>query len=465
MARTKQTTHKMELEEALIIIKHEDEMAFSKMSPFQIARELDHKVKPVHSAKPLRAGALLVRTVSSEQTRKLLRITSFLGRPVKAEIAKHLNTVEAVAYAPSIQDTPNEELVSELQDQGVIGVYKPRARPDGRPNNLVRFKFRGLSYPESVTIGYEVFKLRLWVKAPAMCRRCAKYGHTLKNCTSTNICCLRCSEDHLTEDCQASVSYCPHCHGPHAAWEHSCPTLRAQMARAEDEQSESAGPPLPPRRPALQEALAKARANTRHRHRSGTPPPKPTAPAMANSGSQTAADKKTVATQTGLPEKASAGTQMARLQQDAGTQTGPPETNSAEAQTTDLSQDAAQQTDLAEDRPVEAATALPPLGEERVPAAHRLVPATSQSAAVDYSPLQTRSQRAHRAEDNRRRQEEEEEDRTRPPRYWPPEEPERYRYRPAQQATPEPAPRDYRYYTYYRYGRKPFDPPASRDHR
>lgn len=373
----------VEPEEALVLIKNDDGMAFSQVNPFLIKQEIDLKIKSVHSAKPLRAGALLVRTVSAEQTKKLLQIKTFLGRPVQAELADHLNTVEAVAYAPSLQEIPEQQLVSELQDQGVVGVYKHKARPDGGQSHLVRFRFRGLAYPESITVGYEVLKLRLWIKPPALCRRCAKYGHTIRNCTSTNLRCLRCAEEHLTQDCQASRSFCPHCRGPHAAWEHCCPTLRDQMARAEEAQQESAGPPLPPRRPALREALDAARLSDRRRHRTGTPPP--TAPPTTTCGSQTTEETRTVATQAGPPKGASVGAQTERSTQEASTQTDPAVVISASTPAS---------------APAAAAAALPPSSGEGVPSAQRPA-ATPQPIETAFSPLQTRGQRAQRAEELR----------------------------------------------------------------
>ena len=275
-------------------------------------------------------------------------------------------------------------------------------------------------------------KLRLWIKPPAMCRRCAKFGHTLKNCTSTSLCCLRCAEEHQTEDCKAHTCFCPHCGGPHAAWEHSCPALRDQMSRAEEAQTESAGPPLPPRRPALREALADARVCTR-RHQSGTPPPRSSALSTATCDSQTEAIKKSVETQTGPPERASAGVQTPSTSCDASTQTDPA---------------------LVIPTPAVAAEALPPLGEESVPAAPESTSSTATSSEEGpeteaepgdvFSPLQTRSQRAMRTEEEDRRREEEE--RKRPLKQWQIADAMRLRFKPAPNAYSENRPPSHFYY-------------------
>ena len=266
----------MEDEDAsvFLLLKFRNGEPFSDIHPLAIHRHVKVLVGSLKTAKPIKSGALLVHTHRSSQTATLLGIEELFDQPVTVELADRLNTVEAAAYAPSLKQVTDEELLTELEPQGVIGVRRLRPRSDGSPNHLIRFRFRGLRYPESITFGFEIFNLRLWIQPPPLCRRCAKFGHTDKSCTASTICCLKCSGQHITEDCREDQRCCPHCGGPHAAWQQGCPALRDQLGRAEEQQQAAAGPPLKPKRLTYAEAItapneAPARQQQKKKTRSG----------------------------------------------------------------------------------------------------------------------------------------------------------------------------------------------------
>ena len=169
---------------AFLLIRFRNGKPFSDIHPLAIHR---HVKALVGSPKSIKSGALLVHTLRSSQTVTLLEIEELFDQPVTVELPDHLNTVEAAAYAPSLKQVADEELLTELESQGVIGVRRLRPRSDGSRNHLIRFRFRGLRYPESITVGFEIFRLRLWIQHPPLCRRCAKLGHTDKNCTANTI--------------------------------------------------------------------------------------------------------------------------------------------------------------------------------------------------------------------------------------------------------------------------------------
>ena len=169
---------------AYLLAKFNDGSPFSGVHPLQLHRDIKSLIGSVKTAKPIKSGALLIQTLSSAQTKLLLESKELLGKLITVEIADRLNSVEAVAYAPSLRTVSDDELLEECKLQGVIGIRRLRPRQDGTPNHLVRFRFRGLRYPESITIGFEVLRLRLWVQPPPLCRRCAKFGHTIKTCQS-----------------------------------------------------------------------------------------------------------------------------------------------------------------------------------------------------------------------------------------------------------------------------------------
>ena len=119
-----------------------------------------------------------------------------------------LNTIEAFAYAPSLTDCTEDELLAELQEQGVIGVTRLRST-NAEPHPGMKFRFQGKTHPRTIKVGFEDFKLRLWKPSPQLCRRCAAYGHSAKTCRASTLRCLRCSDSHAT-DCKNKTLHAAH---------------------------------------------------------------------------------------------------------------------------------------------------------------------------------------------------------------------------------------------------------------
>ena len=228
-----------------LLAKYEDGSHFRDTNPFALARELDRLKVETVVANSIRSGALLIKTRTKSSAILLTQTTELLGRPITVEVADRLNTVEAVAHAPSLRSLSDQELIEELRPQGVIGVRRLGSRSGQRSPQLC-LRFRGLTHPAYIRAGYERLPLRLWVRSPAMCRRCASFGHTEHWCRSEALCCLRCAAPHHTDECHEDTRFCPHCGGPHAAWDRSCTILQYRLRRAEEEQRADAGPPYDP---------------------------------------------------------------------------------------------------------------------------------------------------------------------------------------------------------------------------
>ena len=218
-----------------VLISYADGTPFTSANPFSIAAHIRQLIGEVQSAKPTGSG-LLVKTLSSLQTETLICLRDFMGRPAAACMDQQFNYVEAYAHAPALLNVPRKEIIDELAPQGVIDVR--RLRPRGQERNPgLRIRFRGLSLPKQLQIGFDELKIRRWTDSPKLCRRCAEHGHLAVHCRSATTRCLRCSGEHHTDDCQQTKRHCPHCGDAHAAWDRRCPKVREWIGR------ESAGPP------------------------------------------------------------------------------------------------------------------------------------------------------------------------------------------------------------------------------
>ena len=309
------------------LVTMNDGSRFSSVSPLKIHRWIKKSIGDVESAKPLRSGALLIRVLSKGQALSLHDLKDFLGKEVTVRPADRLNSVEALAYAPSLLGIDDQELLTELKDQGVVGVQRLRPR-EGKPSPLIRFRFRGNSHPVSIRAGYEIFHLRLWIRPPVLCRKCARYGHGARSCRAKTARCLQCSGAHATDGCEAAHRRCPHCDGPHAAWERDCPAMQEHLYQTEQEQRANAGPPTPPPYSTYAEVITQPR-----RVRPRRPPPQPPL-----GGRRDEVPQITISTQTDpVPNRSEVSCQTADAPaaMSMSTQTDPPPATTTQANSTD----------------------------------------------------------------------------------------------------------------------------------
>ena len=157
----------------------------------------------------MKCGGLLITSYDPDQGSRILQLRSFLEDRVTAEPAERQETCEGLAYASSLTGVPDDELIVELRSQG-LGVRRLRAQNEKPNPGGIRLKFFGKTPPSSITAGFQDITIRPWLRSPMLCRHCAKYGHTARNCRTQKPRCLRCSGEHPTPDCDSDRRHCPH---------------------------------------------------------------------------------------------------------------------------------------------------------------------------------------------------------------------------------------------------------------
>ena len=233
-------------EGARVTVSYANGDTFTNTSPFLIAAEIRRLVGEVEAARPNAKGNLQITTRNRQQTEALLHLTEFLNKEAEFDCPIRLNSVEAYVYAPSLTDVTEEDIITELRDQGVIGVY--RLRPSrGKTNPGLRLTIIGKTVPSKIRAGFEDIATRPWKRSPLLCRGCASYGHTIRHCRAAYRRCLRCAGPHGADDCEATGSRCPHCGGGHPAWDRRCPHLQAYF-----EKQEKPAAPAPARPPSTE---------------------------------------------------------------------------------------------------------------------------------------------------------------------------------------------------------------------
>ena len=213
------------------MLTRQDGKSFRYSNPFAISRNLKAVWAQQETAKTLRSGKLLITTEQIEQSRAWLAVTTFIGKPVEAQLAHRLMSVQGLVHAPELCEMSDEEILDELASQGVCEVQRLRSSTE-QPNPLIRLRFVGLELPSRLTCGYISVRVKPWVEVPRQCHKCWQHGHTERSCRSRITICGRCAGEHSKSDCQQPLK-CARCGGPHTTWDRrACPVWAAVKKNA-----------------------------------------------------------------------------------------------------------------------------------------------------------------------------------------------------------------------------------------
>ena len=98
-------------------------------------------------------------------------------------LADRINKVEGSVKSDQLVSLTNQELLDELQEQGVCSVQRLASRNPAHPNPSIRLAFVGKTLPQAVVCGYTLVPVSPWVPGPPQCRNCWQVGrHGSKLC-------------------------------------------------------------------------------------------------------------------------------------------------------------------------------------------------------------------------------------------------------------------------------------------
>jgi len=108
--------------------------------------------------------------------------------PVTASPHRTFNNCRGVIRCRSLVDCDKEEILDELQSQGVIDIYNILTKDDsgGRRNtNTFIITFKAASVPKHIKIGYLRVPVEIYIPNPLRCFNCQKFGHSKNACKGT----------------------------------------------------------------------------------------------------------------------------------------------------------------------------------------------------------------------------------------------------------------------------------------
>jgi len=203
--------------------------SFEKTSPFLIQKCMQSYVGEVKQIKKLRSGDLLVEVADEKQSRNIQKLKKFAYYDVTIVPHNSLNISRGVISELDLLYSPEEEIVSNLENQNVSHARRITIKRDGKiiPTKHIILTFKTPKIPSHVTAGYLKCSVRPYIPNPLRCFHCQRYGHSKNSCRGTMTCARCAAPGHNSDECQAPPK-CINCQGNHPSYAKSCPKWKTE---------------------------------------------------------------------------------------------------------------------------------------------------------------------------------------------------------------------------------------------
>ena len=214
----------------LVVEGMDADRPLSALSPFAVQKGFKGITSGLKSIKRLRNGTFLVECQSSSQSKKMLKASILVDRPIKVSPHKGLNNSKGVIRCPDLKGVSEVEIRDELKSQGVVEVRRAMFRKDKElvPTNTIFLTFCTPTLPQSIKVGYLNVRVTLYVPSPLRCFKCQKFGHVRDRCPGEEAC-GTCAQAAHEGPCQ-NPACCVNCGAAHASSSRNCPTWKTEEA-------------------------------------------------------------------------------------------------------------------------------------------------------------------------------------------------------------------------------------------
>jgi hypothetical protein len=169
--------------------------------------------------------SLRTDSVSSEDA--LLSVSKIGSWNVKCRLPINQTSSFGV-IGPFGQDTTDEEVKEALTEGGysVNSAQRIFKGKEKTKTSMFKIHFSTATMPPCVRIGYQQYKVNVFIGQPWQCFKCQRFGHSATHCRS-NPRCVACSGPHNVKDCTShGTASCCNCGGNHTASYGGCPKLK-----------------------------------------------------------------------------------------------------------------------------------------------------------------------------------------------------------------------------------------------
>jgi len=214
----------------LVVHATDPSLSLNKVSPFALYKAIKGIAGEPEEVTRMRSGDLIVKVTRKSHSDNLLKTTKMVEVPVQVSPHMRLNSVKGIIRSVQLLETREEEILEELQSQGVIGVRRIKARRGGELQNTaaIILTFGLTVLPTHIKCGWMRLPVDLYVPNPLRCFQCQRFGHHRANCRRKETCARCGTEGHGDRGCEEPAR-CINCKGSHSAFSRDCPQWKKEQ--------------------------------------------------------------------------------------------------------------------------------------------------------------------------------------------------------------------------------------------
>lgn len=197
-------------------------------NPFTIGKTIEQAVGKIAEAYTEAKGSKYVIKVRNHDQFVRLQDVQELIDGTKVKITPHptLNIVKCWARCSNAMEMNEDQLLTELQPQGVIAVRRITKLVNGRRQNTrsLILTFNGTVAPKHVFFGLIRVETEKYYPLPLICYNCFSFGHAKAKCEAEAMC-RNCSKNHILAEgavC-SNPPFCKNCNQNHPPSSKTCP--------------------------------------------------------------------------------------------------------------------------------------------------------------------------------------------------------------------------------------------------
>ncbi|XP_031348475.1 uncharacterized protein LOC116174670 [Photinus pyralis] len=199
------------------------------LSPFQMQREIFQCVGEAVEIKKIAQDTLNIKLKNLNQLYKLQQLATICKEEAEVKPNDRLNKSIGIIRSNDLLACSNEELLTELKDQGVSEVMRilKKEGSELKPTASIRITFNSSQLPKVIYAAYLRIEVKQCIPLPIRCLNCLKFGHPQKYCTAKQMCDCGKERHEAGTNCDTPPK-CINCNEPHRTRSSECDAWRTE---------------------------------------------------------------------------------------------------------------------------------------------------------------------------------------------------------------------------------------------
>ena len=100
--------------------------------------------------------------------------------------------------------------------------YYNKEIKERQPSTTVKLYFNVPELPVRISLGFRMYKTKIFIPKPVQCFNCQQFGHMQSDCSRPRVC-YKCGQQHENKECIVNKPKCANCKGEHPSNSKTCP--------------------------------------------------------------------------------------------------------------------------------------------------------------------------------------------------------------------------------------------------